>query len=57
MFDKTNSVEGKASQERILARKIAMELDKGDLEKVVGGHVPPEGETCSGNDCDIQHVR
>ncbi len=46
----------KANQQRILTRNLATELTKKELEQVVGGHTPPKGETCSGNDCDTAQL-
>ncbi len=39
--------------ERVLARKLAVELSTEELQHVAGGHVPEKGETCSGSDCDV----
>jgi hypothetical protein len=40
--------------ERILGRKLARELSREELKEAFGGHTPPKGETCSGEDCDIE---
>lgn len=40
------------ANERILGRKLAIELTQDELSTVFGGHIPPVGETCSGMDCD-----
>ena len=53
MEKNTPKVDKNETQERILGRKLARELTLEELSLVSGGHIPPEGETCSGQDCDV----